>query len=351
MNTPPNNQGTGVIGRRSTRSALAEISLVFSAEDSRLPVLTAANPRDNIQDVATTIIHNLPASYMSPSPSPDEMIIQQRGRRRVPVTWSPDETDRKRDLGYKERTPVKHGSPNCKVGANGIVLRSTPRKRLLLNDPKELFPTPEKSKKGSPTPKKNRQDKTFSNFTGPLQAALKGLSQDQLIEVIHSIAEKHPSLEGEIKESLPAPDIGPLEEKLNYLKKNIFKSLPNSRLTSKTDSPAYSRAATHVLAFKKCVIEQGRQLVDSQHWDSVLEYVFLAWSYVRATPLWDNPPHNAARRQCFKSLATQCMTALKRGNWSPEACDEIAEKMESCVADCEDMQMCMKQLSAIRKKL
>lgn len=51
-------------------------------------------------------------------------------------------------------------------------------------------------------------------------------------------------------DTLPAPDIKPLEEKLNYLKKNIFKSLPNSRLTSKTDSPAYSRAATHVTAFK-----------------------------------------------------------------------------------------------------
>jgi len=54
----------------------------------------------------------------------------------------------------------------------------------------------------------------------------------------------------EIKDGLPAPDIRPLEDRLNYLKKNIFKSLPNSRLTSKTDSPAYSRAATHVLAFK-----------------------------------------------------------------------------------------------------
>ncbi|KAG8222576.1 hypothetical protein J437_LFUL010419 [Ladona fulva] len=358
MNTPPHNQTTGVIGRRSTRSALSEIPSITwfsSIENGRFPGI---DTRDNIQDVAGNNIPNLPASYMSPSPSPDEMIIQQRGRRRVPVTWSPDETDRKLDIGGKERTPVKHGSPACKVGVGGIVLRSTPRKRLLLVDPKELFPTPEKNKKGSPTPKKNRQEKAFSNFTGPLQAALKGLSQDQLIEVINTLAKKHPNLEGlkcvyaqEIKESLPTPDIEPLEEKLNYLKKNIFKSLPTSRLTSKTDSPAYSRAATHVLAFKKCVIEQGRQLVESQHWGSVLDYVFLAWSYVRATPLWDNPPHNAARRQCFKSLAMQCMTALKRGTWSPEACDEIEEKLEGCVADCEDMQMCMKQLSSIRKNI
>lgn len=27
---------------------------------------------------------------MTPSPSPDELIIQQRGRRKIPVTFSPD---------------------------------------------------------------------------------------------------------------------------------------------------------------------------------------------------------------------------------------------------------------------
>ena len=31
------------------------------------------------------------------------------------------------------------------------------------------------------------------------------------------------------------------EEKLNFLKKNIYKSLPNTRLESKTDSLAYNR--------------------------------------------------------------------------------------------------------------
>lgn len=78
--------------------------------------------------------------------------------------------------------------------------------------------------------------------------------------------------------------------------------------------------------WQKCVLEQGRQLVDSQHWGSVMEYVFLAWTYVRATPLWDNPPHNAARRQCFKSLTAQCMTALKKGTWNPEQCDSFQER-------------------------
>jgi len=86
---------------------------------------------------------NLPSSYVSPSPSPDEMVIQQRGRRRLPATWSPDiEQSKQNGVSNHDRTPVK-ASP----AKSTIVLRSTPRKRLLLNDPKELFPTPEKCRK------------------------------------------------------------------------------------------------------------------------------------------------------------------------------------------------------------
>jgi hypothetical protein len=86
---------------------------------------------------------NVPSSYVSPSPSPDEMVIQQRGRRRVPATWSPDVDQNKQNgMSIRDRTPVK-ASP----AKSTIVLRSTPRKRLLLSDPKELFPSPEKCRK------------------------------------------------------------------------------------------------------------------------------------------------------------------------------------------------------------
>lgn len=73
-----------------------------------------------------------------------------------------------------------------------------------------------------------------------------------------------------------------------------------------------------IFMLQKCVIEQGRTLAESQHWTSVLDYVLLAWNYVKATPLWDNPPHNAPRKQCFKSLAAMAINAIKKGDWSIE---------------------------------
>ncbi|KAK6621081.1 hypothetical protein RUM43_011387 [Polyplax serrata] len=348
--------------RRTTRSILTEIPprvgpIVINGNE---------NPRNPAQTLAIPFNVNHSPSFSSPAPSPEELVIQQRGRRRLPVTWSPDIDETKREGPVaKDRTPVKSSLRDTPIKTS-IVLRSSPRKRLLLNDPKELcLSSPEKlMKKISPTKKLRSEKSVYSLFSPnqntngsvnlspgpstPFQSALKGLSQEQLIRVFENVLTKHPHLESEIMEILPAPDIKPLEEKLMYLKKNIFKSLPNSRLTSKTDSPAYSRAATHVVAFKKCVIDQGKTLLESQHWNSVLEYVLLAWSYVKATPLWDNPPHNASRKQCFKSLAAMAISALKKGSWTDDELEEIYTRFKNCDPTSEDIQACLKQIAVLR---
>lgn len=184
------------------------------------------------------------------------------------------------------------------------------------------------------------------DFKGPIDTALKGLSPTQLIRMIKNITYKHPEIEQEIRSEMPVPDLTPLEERLSYLKSNIFKSLPTSRLTSKTDSPAYSRVSTHLAAFKKCVVDQGKILVESQHWESVIQYVFLAWNYVKATPVWDNQPHNAQRKQCFKALTTFCMTALKKGALQKDVLADVQDKLQGMVADSEEIISCLKYVQS-----
>uniref|UniRef100_A0A2H1W0E1 SFRICE_009080 n=1 Tax=Spodoptera frugiperda TaxID=7108 RepID=A0A2H1W0E1_SPOFR len=336
-------------GGRRTRAALAEIPVRLD----RLRV-TPLQPVTNIRERSPA----LPAGYLSPAASPDEMLIQQRGRKRLPVTWSPDIDLKRNSFHSTVRTPPKdnHLSPH----KLGVTLRSTPRKRLLLDTeripltPEKIdfsdISTPQKFKitspiKSTPPIKRCRLDRSLNaEYKGPIDTALKGLSPTQLIHMIKTITYKHPEIEQEIRNDMPLPDLAPLEERLSYLKSNIFKSLPTSRLTSKTDSPAYSRVATHLAAFKKCVVEQGKVLVESQHWESVLQYVFLAWSYVKATPLWDNQPHNAQRKQCFKALTTYCMTALKKGNLQKDVLADVQDKLEGMVADSEEIASCLKHV-------
>ena len=71
---------------------------------------------------------------------------------------------------------------------------------------------------------------------------------------------------------MPSPDLGAMEENLNYLKKNIYKALPSTRLESKIDSMAYNRVSVHLVAFKKGLVESLRTLLDSHHWIPAIDY-------------------------------------------------------------------------------
>lgn len=340
-------------GGRRTRAALAEIPDFLD----RLRV-TPLQPVTNLRDHSPA----LPLGYLSPSQSPDEILIQQRGRKRLPTTWSPD-IDLKRNPSFTStiRTPPKETPNRLSPQKLGVTLRSTPRKRLLLGDIERIPLTPEKIDfsdistpqkfninspiKSSPPAKRCRIEKPLEReYKGSIDTALKGLSPTQLISLIKNITYRHPDIELELRKDMPLPDLTPIEERLIYLKSNIFKSLPTSRLTSKTDSPAYSRVATHLTAFKKCVIEQGKILIESQHWESVIKYVFLAWNYVKATPVWDNAPHNAQRKQCFKALTNFCLIALKKGGFDSDMLSGVLDKLEDITADSEDVQSCVKYI-------
>ncbi|CAB0010622.1 unnamed protein product [Nesidiocoris tenuis] len=236
------------------------------------------------------------------------MVIRARGRKSVPITWSP--------LNMNYTPPSSRFSPNKEHTPNknqsSIITRSTPRKRLLLLDSPDRNASSSPDRREQPSAKRLRIESPAPAFDGPIHLAMKALSPEQLISVVRNIVSRHPSLEEEIRKCLPAPDLRPIKDRLHELKRNIFKSLPTSRMCSKTDASAYTRAATHLNVFKKAVIEEGKLLSSSQQWDCVLEYVVFAWEQVAATPTWDNHLHNALKRQCFKFLGAQCFAALEK---------------------------------------
>ena len=53
-----------------------------------------------------------------------------------------------------------------------------------------------------------------------------------------------------MEQNLPEPDLTVIETQLKNLKKTIYKSLSNNRLTSKTDSISFHRASIHINTFK-----------------------------------------------------------------------------------------------------
>ncbi|KAK7020682.1 hypothetical protein SK128_007727, partial [Halocaridina rubra] len=293
-----------------TRGALEEIprAVTFTLGQTQTGALT------NGLTWSTTV--NLPSAYLSPTPSPDELIIRSRGRRSLPLEWSPIPIES--PVKRSEKTPIKR-SP----GKGLITLRCSPRKRLQLTDtpPKDLVETRRMMMQMSPIVKKCRS-LTVSPQSPP-EVAIKGLSQNQLVDVLSHVLTRHPELKDEISGILPQPDIRQMEEKLNHQKKAIFKSLPVSRLASKTDSPAFNKASPHLLNFKKTLQEQCTQLIEAEQWTSLVDYCLIAWSYARATPVWDSHLHNNTRRQCFKSLAQNCLQGLRAVHWTRDQLDNL----------------------------
>lgn len=159
--------------RRSSRQALAVIPVNNSASPGEA-ISTEVNAMDNFLNSR----HG--SESWSPAPSPDELVIQKRGRRRRTIVWSPDLDTCKRNSLFssssKDRTPVKSPSKST------MILRSTPRKRLSLADNSESqFTTPDKKKKLQNLLDTNSSQKYF---TGNLLNGLRGLSHNQLVHMI-----------------------------------------------------------------------------------------------------------------------------------------------------------------------
>lgn len=62
-----------------------------------------------------------------------------------------------------------------------------------------------------------------------------------MIAIIGGLVKEQPELEQKIRKDLPTPDISQMESQLSNANKNIYKSLPTSRLAKKTDSISYAR--------------------------------------------------------------------------------------------------------------
>jgi len=350
---------------RQTTRALQEIQsqrpnlLIVDGEDDIDITPIPMQPIDITDRMRWTV--NFDDSMTTPNPSPDEMVIQARGRRQIPLTFSPDvnhtplrQQIQRAKLSALAQSPTRTQTSRLMLPASQT--RCSPRKRLTLNDSPPssgsmgtissfYSPSPDKIKR-SPLAKKLRLDLDDKAAVKP-EVAVRGLSHTQLTDVIGSLLIYHPELREEVASILPTPDLTHHEENLNYLKRNIFKALPSSRLETKTDSLAYNRVSVHLLAFKKSISEGMKTMIESQQWLSAIDYTVMAWGYVKATPVWANSPHNNVRKTCFKTLATGCMRALKEGNFKAEQCLNIKGKLEKLKSESDEVLVCIKYIDFV----
>ncbi|XP_076246901.1 uncharacterized protein LOC143186919 [Calliopsis andreniformis] len=322
--------------RRSVRQALAVIPINNSASSPGEVASTEVNAMDNFLNSR----HG--SDSWSPAPSPDELVIQKRGRRSKTIVWSPDLDTCKRNslfsLSSRDRTPVKSPSKS------NMMLRNTPRKRLSLSDSNESqFTTPEKKKRSQSSLASNKSE---IHFTGNLVNGLRGLSHEQLVRLIVDLIamQEDGSLSGDEKlcsvllKRMPVADIQPLIDTLNKLQCNIHASI----ILGSEDSTSKC-TYMHLDAYQKAIIDHGKRLLESQHWMSLIHYVYAAWTVTKEIVTCENQSqslHNLTHK-CFKHLTYFCSQALKKGNFVGPMLDMFAERLNAMVADYEDVKVCL----------
>lgn len=198
----------------------------------------------------------------SSRPSLDEIVIRSRGRKKQPskISWSPVKSPFKTPTKRNSTLHMSLMSPSPAkqlfINSSPMGLRSSPRKRIFTDTPTK-DPNPSSSSTPmSSTPSKRLKffdDRSMnaSNCGVPMKTLLNGLTKDQLINIICEMSSKDASFEENVRKNLPLPDIRSFEEELCSLRKNITRSSPRSRLLSRSDGAAYSRASPHMIAFKK----------------------------------------------------------------------------------------------------
>eukprot|EP00092_Neocalanus_flemingeri_P070921 GFUD01087094.1.p1 GENE.GFUD01087094.1~~GFUD01087094.1.p1 ORF type:complete len:213 (+),score=53.48 GFUD01087094.1:117-755(+) len=195
--------------RRTTR-AVQEIQsqrpnlLIVNEEDDIDIIPIPMQPIDITDRMRWTV--NFDDSMVTPNPSPDEMVIQARGRRNIPLTFSPDinhtplrQQIQRAKLSALAQSPTRMQTSRLMLPASKT--RCSPRKRLTLSDSppssgtmatiSSLYsPSPDKLKR-SPLAKKLKMDQHGSSAVKP-EVAIKGLPKSQLTDLIGSLLIFHP---------------------------------------------------------------------------------------------------------------------------------------------------------------
>ncbi|KAK2158438.1 hypothetical protein LSH36_170g01007 [Paralvinella palmiformis] len=261
--------------------------------------------------------------------SPEEEIIFQRSHRRRSLPGTSSRHRLQYDTNFLQIMPPKDRR-----------LSYLSQKRRLSSPAK--LPSPKKKcirQSGSPV------SKTVSPVL--FHTKLHAFNTSQLVGVVDALVQCHPEVDQVVRKLITVPDLQTLCDKLACLKHNIYRSLPTVRFGSSRDASCYRRAKVHLSTFKKACLEEGKLLLLSQDWNLLILYVLSAWKYVHGLPDWDDASHNAIKKQCFQTLAAQCMVAIKRKPFDSSSLEDLRKRLQKAVQCSKEIEPCLRYVEKL----
>ncbi|XP_054708895.1 uncharacterized protein LOC129218602 [Uloborus diversus] len=290
--------------------------------------MAAAAGRRNILRELTSISdqgirNNSENAIVTATPtSPEETVIQLRGHHKKSATYN-----------YGAADPVFFKTPTKSPKKSSVMQRlyTPPKMSLVRSSPRKHATTLlNKDDASCSTSDKQTKLRRLQNFQPKveLEKTIKALSYSQLIDLIAGSAKVSPEIEKMFSSMLPWPDLAPVIEHLSTLQRNVFKSYPRNIWGSQDSSFCYLRVRTHLELFKKECLRLCNQFMESQHWPTFFEFVFVALKLSIKLPNWENVAHNKIKMTCLKYLVSHFVDALNKADLEHDALCEIAERIK-----------------------
>ncbi|XP_069744821.1 uncharacterized protein [Narcine bancroftii] len=179
-----------------------------------------------------------------------------------------------------------------------------------------------------------------------IEVKLNDLLSSQLVETL--LLHRYPAIDDEdMKLIFPSLIMKFVQEQLELIKSNIYRSIPRWRLGSNRDAYCYRKARNHIQAFQKTCLEQGKLLLQAECWETALNYILVAWRYTSELPQWDISFHNECTEQCFTVLAVQGITALQRSCLDMEKHKQLKKRFKIAYTQNKLIKPCLEKLDSM----
>ena len=173
-------------------------------------------------------------------------------------------------------------------------------------------------------------------------AAAKALSREQLLRLVSDLTLEDPGRR-KLGSLMPRPDISSRVSGLTYHMQNLHRALPYTSLARSMETHVSSRTKVHWTVFRKVLTDDLGELVESETWDTVIEYIMAAWEVVDMTPVWEENALNSIRNCCFKLLALAVRKVTKEKDIDPITKRKLVEMMTTSTV--RDVEVCRDSLS------
>ncbi|KAF9314517.1 Tethering factor for nuclear proteasome sts1 [Podila horticola] len=219
------------------------------------------------------------------------------------------------------RSPYNHYNNNANnsnsYSGNGMEApRSTLKRKPSLDHdspmPSSGPPSPSADDQGEAKVKRVRTTAELVSKSKTVNKLIATLNVSQLVNLISTLVESHPSLAEEIGNIVPRPTVASVEALLSSLETKLQNAFPYTKWGPGRDDYSFNRV-------KPALDELVETLVDyTNHFTSPPEFpatsfafLHIATEFGHRLPVWDNAAHNEHKTDLYRTLAEYWIKAIQ----------------------------------------